>query len=53
MNAGAARTSPARDGLGSGPFHTRFYAHYNIGAQNPIYSGGDRASYLMLPVIPV
>ena len=41
-----------RDGHGSGPFYTHFYADYNIGAQNTIYAGGDKPSYLLLPIIP-
>ena len=27
-------------------------ATVNLGAQNTVYSGGDKASYLLLPVIP-
>ncbi len=26
--------------------------HYNVGAENMIYTGGDKPSYLLLPVIP-
>ncbi len=40
-----------RDGVGSAPY-THYHADYNAGAENTIYSGGDRASYLVLPVIP-
>ena len=39
-----------RDGVGSAPY-THFHADYNAGAENTIYAGGDRASYLVLPVI--
>ena len=39
-----------RDGLGS-IHYTHYHADYNTGA-NTIYSGGDRESYLLLPVIP-
>jgi putative CocE/NonD family hydrolase len=41
-----------RDGAGSGPFYTHYYADYNIGARNTVHTGSDKASYLMLPVIP-
>jgi predicted acyl esterase len=41
-----------RDGVGSAPY-THYHADYNAGAVNTIYSGGDRLSYLLLPVIPV
>ena len=40
-----------RDGVGSAPY-THYHADYNAGAQNTIYSGGDKLSYLLLPVIP-
>ena len=40
-----------RDGVGSAPY-THFHADYNAGAQNTVYTGGDRPSYLLLPVIP-
>ncbi len=43
--------SQPRDGVGSASY-TRYHADYNAGAQSTIYSGGDRASYLVLPVIP-
>ena len=40
-----------RDGIGSAPY-THYHADYNAGAENTIYAGGDKASYLLLPVIP-
>jgi uncharacterized protein len=40
-----------RDGIGSAPY-THYHAEYNAGAENTIYAGGDKASYLLLPVIP-
>jgi predicted acyl esterase len=40
-----------RDGHGTGHF-THYNADYNAGATNVIHSGGDRLSWLMLPVIP-
>ncbi len=40
-----------RDGVGSAPY-THYHAEYNAGAQNTIYAGGDKASYLLLPIIP-
>ncbi|MES2562122.1 MAG: CocE/NonD family hydrolase [Pseudomonadota bacterium] len=40
-----------RDGLGSAPY-THYHADYNAGAQNTIYSGGDKQSYLVVPIIP-
>ncbi|MDB5867004.1 MAG: Xaa-Pro dipeptidyl-peptidase peptidase family [Betaproteobacteria bacterium] len=40
-----------RDGAASGHF-THYNADYNAGATNTIYSGGDKLSWLMLPVIP-
>ena len=42
--------SPA-DGVGTQHF-THFHADYNQGETATIYSGGERASYLLLPVIP-
>ena len=42
--------SPA-DGVGTQHF-THFHADYNQGATATIYSGGERPSYLLLPVIP-
>src|SRR5258706_982559 len=40
-----------RDGVGSAPY-THYHAEYNAGAQNTVYTGGDKASYLLLPIIP-
>ena len=40
-----------RDGIGSAPY-THYQADYNLAAENTIYAGGDKASYLLLPVIP-
>jgi predicted acyl esterase len=40
-----------RDGIGSAPY-THYHADYNAGAENTIYTGGARASYLLLPIIP-
>ena len=40
-----------RDGVGSAPY-THYHADYNAGAQNTIYSGGDKVSYILLPMIP-
>jgi len=40
-----------RDGVGTQHF-THYHADYNSGAQNTIYSGGDKPSYLLLPFIP-
>ncbi|HZR68616.1 MAG TPA: CocE/NonD family hydrolase [Burkholderiales bacterium] len=39
-----------RDGAGSAPY-THYAADYNTGT-NTIFTGGQRASYLLLPVIP-
>jgi putative CocE/NonD family hydrolase len=39
-----------RDGIGSAPY-THYAADYNSGT-NTIFTGGARASYLLLPVIP-
>jgi len=39
-----------RDGVGSLPY-THYSADYNTGA-NAVFTGGDRASYLLLPVVP-
>jgi uncharacterized protein len=39
-----------RDGVGS-VHYTHYHADYNSGT-NTIYSGGDRQSYLLLPIIP-
>jgi predicted acyl esterase len=40
-----------RDGVGTGHF-THYNADYNAGAVNTIHSGGERLSYLLLPLIP-
>ena len=40
-----------RDGVGSAPY-THYHADYNAGADNTIYAGGERASYLLVPIIP-
>jgi predicted acyl esterase len=40
-----------RDGHGTQHFG-HYHADYNAGAENTIYSGGDKPSYLLLPVIP-
>jgi len=40
-----------RDGVGHEPYR-HFHADYNSGARNTIHTGGDKASYLLLPVIP-
>ena len=40
-----------RDGVGTGHF-THYHADYNAGATNTLHAGGDRASYVLLPVIP-
>ncbi|HXF67006.1 MAG TPA: CocE/NonD family hydrolase [Burkholderiales bacterium] len=42
--------SPA-DGVGTQHF-THFHADYNQGAETTIYSGGDKPSWLLLPIIP-
>jgi len=39
------------DGVGAQHFW-HFHADYNFGAESSIYSGGDKESYLLLPVIP-
>ncbi|MGE5095691.1 MAG: CocE/NonD family hydrolase [Betaproteobacteria bacterium] len=39
-----------RDGVGSAPY-THYSADYNTGT-NTVFAGGDRASHLLLPVIP-
>jgi predicted acyl esterase len=41
----------SRDGEGASHF-THYVADYNAGAKNTVYTGGDKASYLLLPVIP-
>jgi putative CocE/NonD family hydrolase len=40
-----------RDGVGSAPY-THYHADYNAGAENTIYSGGDKQSWLLVPIIP-
>ncbi|HEY9445876.1 MAG TPA: CocE/NonD family hydrolase [Burkholderiales bacterium] len=40
-----------RDGSGSAPY-THYHADYNAGATNTVHAGGDRHSYLLLPIIP-
>jgi predicted acyl esterase len=40
-----------RDGSGSAQY-THYHADYNSGATNTIHAGGDKESYLLLPVIP-
>jgi len=40
-----------RDGVGTQHF-THYFADYNAGAEHTIYSGDDKASYLLLPFIP-
>jgi uncharacterized protein len=40
-----------RDGIGSAGY-MHYHADYNSGATNTIYAGGERESYLLLPVIP-
>jgi hypothetical protein len=40
-----------RDGVGSAPY-THYHGDYNAGAENTIYSGGDKASCLLVPIIP-
>jgi predicted acyl esterase len=39
-----------RDGVGSQSY-MHYHADYNTGA-NTVYAGGERESYLLLPVIP-
>ena len=40
-----------RDGVGSAPY-THYHGDYNTGGKNTIHTGGSKASYLLLPVIP-
>ena len=40
-----------RDGIGSAQY-MHYHADYNSGAINTIHAGGDKESYLLLPVIP-
>ena len=39
------------DGVGTAHF-THYSADYNAGAENTIYAGGEKPSYLLLPIIP-
>jgi len=39
-----------RDGIGSTNY-MHYHADYNVGT-NTIYAGGDKESYLLLPIIP-
>jgi uncharacterized protein len=39
-----------RDGIGSAPY-THYHADYNDG-QNTVYAGGDKESFLLVPIIP-
>lgn len=39
-----------RDGVGSAPY-THYHADYNDG-ENTVYAGGERESFLLVPVIP-
>ena len=39
------------DGVGSA-IYTHYNADYKAGATNAIYSGGSKASYLLVPIIP-
>jgi predicted acyl esterase len=39
-----------RDGVGSAPYN-HYSADYNTGT-NTIFAGGERASHLLLPVVP-
>ena len=40
-----------RDGVGSAPY-THYHAAYNTGGYNTVHTGGDMASYLLLPIVP-
>ena len=40
-----------RDGAGSAPY-THYHADYNAGADNTVYSGGDKLSWLLMPIVP-
>jgi predicted acyl esterase len=40
-----------RDGVGSSVYR-HYPADYNIGAKNTVHAGGERNSYLLLPIIP-
>jgi putative CocE/NonD family hydrolase len=39
-----------RDGIGSAPY-MHYHADYNVG-ENTIYSGGEKESFLLVPIIP-
>jgi putative CocE/NonD family hydrolase len=41
----------SRDGVGASVYR-HYHADYNIGAENTVHAGGDKAAYLVLPVIP-
>ena len=40
-----------RDGVGSSVYR-HYHADYNTGARNTLHAGGEKISYLLLPVIP-
>jgi hypothetical protein len=40
-----------KDGIGTSVY-THYHGDYNAGAQNSLYSGGEKQSYLLVPVIP-
>ena len=40
-----------KDGVGTS-IYTHYHADYNARALNSLYSGGEKASYLLVPVIP-
>jgi len=40
-----------RDGVGASVYR-HYHADYNIGARNTVHAGGERQSYLLLPLIP-
>ena len=40
-----------RDGVGSSVYR-HYHADSNIGADNAVHAGGDKVSYLLLPIIP-
>jgi len=40
-----------RDGVGASAYR-HYHADYNIGAENSLHAGGDRVSYLLLPIVP-
>ena len=51
MSAASSGQRQPRDGSGSAPY-THYHGDYNAGADNTIYSGGDKQSYLLVPMIP-